>query len=62
MKRLIGLAGLGLFLWQSSLFAAVLVMDLKFSGIDWEDNGTPADATVRLSFATLTDSDPSSDV
>ena len=58
MKPLIVATSLALLLCPHSSFAAIETMDLRFSGIDWESNGTPADATVRLVFDPVADMDP----
>jgi hypothetical protein len=62
LKTLILVAGLAALLCHHSSFAAVETMDLKFSGIDWESNGTPADATVHLVFDPVADMDPAPDI
>jgi hypothetical protein len=61
MKHLLATASLSLLLWHSAASATV-VMDLKFSGIDWEGDNTPVDATVRLTFASTNDLDASTSV
>lgn len=62
MKPLIVVTALALLFCNHSSFAAIQTMDLKFSGIDWESNGTPADATVRLVFDPVVDNDPASNI
>jgi PEP-CTERM motif-containing protein len=62
LKSLIVVTALAVLLCHHSSFAAVETMDLKFSGIDWESNGTPADATVRLVFNPVADMDPATNI
>ena len=62
LKPLIMVTALAVLLCHHSSFAAVETMDLKFSGIDWESNGTPADATVRLVFNPVADMDPATNI
>jgi len=62
LKRLIVVAGLALLFCHHSSFATVQVMDFKFSGIDLDGNGTQANATVRLVFDSITDTDPSPNI
>ena len=49
---------LALLLSPHAGIAAIRTIDLTFNGIDWEDNGTPASATVRLEFDSLADVNP----
>jgi hypothetical protein len=62
LRTLILVTGLAALLCHHSSFAAVETMDLRFSGIDWESNGTPADATVRLVFDPIVDMDPAPNI
>ena len=62
MKRLIGLAGVALWISLQSASAAVTVTDYKFFGVDLTPIGggsTPVDIVVRLSYeVNQLDTDP----